>query len=178
MKKKILMLMLSLLSLMTVISCENTRENEKICHLPDQNCNSLLPKQRGIVIKVYDGDTLTLQGDIKIRLYGIDAPELNQKGGKLSKNALHEKVYGKQVEFDEISKDRYGRIVAKVYIKGEYVNRYMLENGLAWWYSEYAADDTELRDSFESAKNEHKGIFKDYNIEEPSEFRKRNRKSN
>lgn len=48
----------------------------------------------GIILHVYDGDTLTVgpagavHVPICIRLYGIDAPEMNQDGGKASRDAL------------------------------------------------------------------------------------------
>ena len=126
----------------------------------------------GYVIKVYDGDTITLEDKTRIRFYGIDAPELKQKGGKFSQENLYNKIYNKKIQYEVISVDRYGRTVAKVYYNGEYINKYMLESGSAWWYEEYSQNDKDLENAFENAKRNRIGIFKDYNIKKPSEYRK------
>ena len=126
----------------------------------------------GHVIKVYDGDTITLEDKTRIRFYGIDAPELKQKGGKFSQENLYNKIYNKKIQYEVISVDRYGRTVAKVYYKGEYINKYMLESGSAWWYEEYSKNDKDLENAIENAKKNRIGIFKDYNIKNPSEYRR------
>ena len=120
--------------------------------------------ENGVVVKVYDGDTITLEGKVKLRLYGIDAPELQQKDGKFSKETLYNKLYNKRIHYVPVSTDRYGRIVAKIYLNGEYINKYMLEQGAAWWYEEYAKNDTDLQSAFEAAKKNRIGIFKNYKI--------------
>lgn len=169
--KKLLFFIIFVLSItILAVSCGKTNKT-----IEKQAKKNLM---YGNVIRVYDGDTLTLEGNIKIRLYGIDAPELKQKGGKLSRSFLYNKVYGKKIAFEEMSTDRYGRIVAKIYLKDEYINRYMLENGAAWWYEEYAPNDTDLKEAFQNAKKNRVGIFKDYNIKNPADYRKENKKQN
>ena len=68
------------------------------------------------VLDVHDGDTVTVapMGDvrvpIKLRLYGIDAPELEQKGGPQSRDHLLSLVRpGQGVEVIKMSTDKYGR---------------------------------------------------------------------
>ncbi|WP_346746950.1 thermonuclease family protein, partial [uncultured Campylobacter sp.] len=65
------------------------------------------------VIKISDGDTITIltqqRKQIKVRFYGIDAPELKQPYGKKSKQFLANLIAGKVVEVEENGKDRYKR---------------------------------------------------------------------
>ena len=94
----------------------------------------------GIVTKVYDGDTLTLQnnnGIYKIRLAGIDAPESRQAYGNVSRNYLYNMVRDRFVYAEVHSKDRYGRYVAKIILDNTDVNAEMLIAGLAWHYKLY-----------------------------------------
>ncbi len=68
----------------------------------------------GKVVKVADGDTLTLLTDgrqIKVRLAEIDTPEKGQPFGNKAKQALAEMVFGKQVKVIVVDVDRYGRTV-------------------------------------------------------------------
>ena len=75
----------------------------------------------GTVLDVHDGDRMIVapMGDVrtplKIRLYGIDAPELEQKGGPQSRDHLLSLVRpGQDVEVIKMSTDKYGRTVALV----------------------------------------------------------------
>lgn len=95
----------------------------------------------GKVTKVADGDTLTVNKKIKIRLAGIDAPELAHGGqpaqyfGSESGKALKSLVLGKSVEVIPLTKDRYGRLVADVTTPEEgSSSEYMLRNGFAFLY--------------------------------------------
>ena len=75
----------------------------------------------GRVVGVADGDTVTvLDADKvqhKIRLAGIDAPEKAQAFGTRSKQNLSDLVFGKDVRVDWDKRDRYGRIVGKVWVQ-------------------------------------------------------------
>ncbi len=170
--------LITILILFSIISC-NEKQYEELAKSVENITNSIqkekeekTDRRNGVVIKVYDGDTLTLEGKVRLRLYGIDAPELKQKGGKFARELLYNKIYNKRIEYVPMSTDRYGRIVAKIYFKDEYINKYMLLNGGAWWYEDYAKNDTDLKEAFENAKKNRVGIFKDYNIKNPSEYRK------
>jgi endonuclease YncB( thermonuclease family) len=71
----------------------------------------------GKVVKIADGDTLTLLVDdqqLKIRLSDIDTPERKQPFGTRAKQALSELAFGKQARVVEVTVDRYGRIVGRV----------------------------------------------------------------
>ena len=87
------------------------------------------------VRRVIDGDTfITNKGD-RVRLIGIDAPELPSLRGIESKMYLHELVDNKVVilERDGISdnKDKYGRLLRYVYLNKKDVNLQMLKSGYA-----------------------------------------------
>lgn len=100
-----------------------------------------IPPIDGNVSAVSDGDTLTVmlseQGDIKVRLYGVDAPELSQNYGPQARDTLTKLVYGKIVEVKVINTDRYGRSVAVVMADGVNINEQMLSKGMAWYYPQY-----------------------------------------
>ena len=93
------------------------------------------------VISVHDGDTLTAlaPGDrqIKIRLGGIDAPELGQAFGQVARKGLAEAVHGRTVDVETVERDRYGRTVARVRLGDRDINRELVANGLAWRYPQF-----------------------------------------
>lgn len=133
----------------------------------------------GTVIKVSDGDTITVQGlnneKIKVRFYGVDAPEKKQEYGIKSLDVLKKKIDKKRVVVDVKDKDRYGRIVGVVYHEGVNVNLYMVETGNAWWYQQYAKNDKMLRVGQETAMNDKKGLWGEEKPLPPWEFRKKNK---
>ena len=75
----------------------------------------------GRVIKITDGDTITVLNNdkqqIKVRLWGIDAPEKKQNFGNKSKRFLSDLISGQIVEIDEKGIDRYGRTLGIVFLK-------------------------------------------------------------
>ena len=71
---------------------------------------------------------------VRIRIDGIDAPELCQPGGTMSRDALKHKVLGNTVLVYSKVYDDYGRLVARIVLKGEDQGRWMVTNGLAWSY--------------------------------------------
>jgi endonuclease YncB( thermonuclease family) len=98
----------------------------------------------GEVVGVADGDTITVLRDgheqVKIRFYGIDAPESGQPYGKASKKHLSSLVYGKSVQVEVMDTDRYGRTVARIFVDGTDVNAAQLLSGNAWLYERYCKD--------------------------------------
>jgi len=101
------------------------------------------------VIKVYDGDTLTLQNKSRVRLVGIDTPEINPKPQPFAQEAkqfLSDSCLGKDIylsyEPGGDKTDHYGRIVAWVWVRvptaeGGYlnVNEGLVAEGLASFYN-------------------------------------------
>lgn len=133
----------------------------------------------GKVIKVADGDTITVLRDgekVRVRFYGIDAPEKKQEYGIKSLDVLKKMIDGKIVEIDVKDKDQYGRVVGEVYYNKKNINLYMLETGNAWWYKQYSKGNLEYAKAEEKAKIEKLGLWKEKNPTPPWEFRKKNKK--
>ena len=95
----------------------------------------------GQVIGVSDGDTIRVLDAQRIthrvRLSGIDAPELGQPFSQRSKQHLAGLVHGREVQVEWNKLDRYGRIVGKVIAEDLDVCREMVAAGLAWHYKAY-----------------------------------------
>ena len=108
------------------------------------------PVTSGKVIKVYDGDTITVASKMPfpgspiykfpVRLLGIDCPEIkgsteNEKHlAKLARDALSGRINGKMVTLKNVSTEKYGRLLADVYIDGENMNQWMLDHNYAVKY--------------------------------------------
>lgn len=103
-------------------------------------------KLTGKVIKVADGDTITILDSKKkqhrIRLAGIDAPERKQPFGKASKKYLSKLVYKKQVCINWHKKDKYKRKVGKVLLNDVDINFKIIDKGLAWHYKKYQKEQS------------------------------------
>lgn len=105
------------------------------------------PITDGIVIKVYDGDTITIAQKLPyensplfrfaIRLNGIDSPEIKtkyeseKKYAERSRDALHQLIFEKRVTLKNISLEKYGRILADLYYNDIHVNKWLLDNKYA-----------------------------------------------
>jgi micrococcal nuclease len=138
----------------------------------------------GIVKAVYDGDTVLMatrgQSRLKVRLYGIDAPETakpdapGQPFGAVARRTLMYKVMGRQVTAEIMDTDQYQRAVAVIRYAGRDINREMVSEGMAWAYRQYLQGPyaSEYIGSEESARARHKGIWRDANPVPPWEFRK------
>jgi len=96
------------------------------------------------IIKVYDGDTVTAEIDLgfkivfteKIRLYGINAPELKgieRTKGLVSRDRLRELILGKEVNIITLKdkKGKYGRYIATIFLDNKNINELLVKEGLA-----------------------------------------------
>jgi endonuclease YncB( thermonuclease family) len=79
---------------------------------------------------VIDGDTIVSDG-ARIRLAGIDAPEMSQPGGAEARSHLIRLIAGGAVRIEPLSTDRYGRLVARVHARCGDLGRLMVRNGYA-----------------------------------------------
>jgi endonuclease YncB( thermonuclease family) len=146
----------------------------------------------GTVTKVSDGDTIHLttpeQTKLKVRLYGIDAPEtvkINNRTGQVSKEgqpygneawrALENKIMGKQVRLDILDIDKYRRMVGMIYLDDRNINLEMVREGYAEAYVEYLKPPyrSEFIEAEREAKAARKGIWSLPEYERPRDFRKR-----
>ncbi len=137
------------------------------------SCNGdLIPAK---VVKISDGDTLRVvlcekislgecveppegsshRRDIKLRMLGIDAPELKQQDwGTKAKSFLEAELADDKyifIETDVEPKDRYGRLLAYVYdSKKININQKMLEQGLVELY--ILGENTKYANAFKAAE--------------------------
>ncbi|MDR2999994.1 MAG: thermonuclease family protein [Fibromonadaceae bacterium] len=129
----------------------------------------------GIAQDVHDGDTFKLNENgqiIKIRVFGIDAPESDQAYGQESGNALRELIDGKQVRVRIQNKDIYGRTVGEPWLGDSLnVSLWMVQNGYAWWYKSYSKKRVDLEEAEAAAKAKKLGLWADDNPVSPWEFR-------
>ena len=126
------------------------------------------------VVSIIDGDTIVVlsmeKKEIKIRLAEIDCPEKNQPYGPQAKQVLTNKLLNKQIKVVILKKDRYNRSICKIYLNNHYINQEMIEEGLAWHYTQYS-HSKELKNSEDNAKKNRIGLWKDKNPIPPWEFR-------
>ncbi|MDR1883735.1 MAG: thermonuclease family protein [Prevotella sp.] len=93
---------------------------------------------KGKVIKVTDGDTITILTEdnkqVKIRFDGIDCPERNQDFGTKATNFTKDLCAGKNVTVKVKGTDYYRRTLGVVYVGSVNINESLLKQGLAWVY--------------------------------------------
>ena len=108
------------------------------------------PITEGEVIKVYDGDTITIVSKLpydasplyrfSVRLAGIDSAEIKGKTEKEkaqaqeAKNALQDLISHKVISLKNLKTEKYGRILADVYVGELHVNQWLLDNNYAVKY--------------------------------------------
>jgi len=130
------------------------------------------------VVGVTDGDTIKvlIEGQqVKIRLYGIDAPESGQSYGRAAQTALKQIIAGRKITIKTVDHDRYGRSVALVYADGMNVNEIMASSGYAWIYPQYckASFCEEWRGKEIIARNNKNGLWQDVHPTPPWEWRRK-----
>jgi len=118
------------------------------------------------VLRVTDGDTLVVRqgGDeIKVRLIGINAPERDECYGSEATAALRQMVDGRPVSIvtDEETFDQFGRLLAYVYVDGDFTNQSLVENGfaLAQPYPPNTIHQTDFEQAMLRAKEAHTGMW-------------------
>jgi micrococcal nuclease len=117
-----------------------------------ENTKPFVPQvSSGKVIKVYDGDTITIASSLdnansneiyrfSVRLLGIDTPEMKshyeseKELARKAQIALSEQILGKTVTLTQVSQEKYGRILANVIYNGKNMNEWMIEQGHALVY--------------------------------------------
>jgi micrococcal nuclease len=100
---------------------------------------STLPRSTEKIIRVIDGDTFEIEGGIKVRMIGIDTPEMKNKNKNIdcfateAKKKAEQLLTGKEVilEKDISETDKYGRLLRYVYIDGEMINSILVKEGYA-----------------------------------------------
>jgi endonuclease YncB( thermonuclease family) len=131
------------------------------------------------VKSVYDGDTLTAscpEGEVKVRMFGIDAPEMGQEPwGDRSREALRGLLPRRDsVRLRVMDQDRYGRVVAQVVAGESDVGLEMVRQGRAVMYEQYN-DSLAYRQAQAEAKQARRGIWeKSGGQQDPATWRRLN----
>ena len=134
----------------------------------------------GRVVRVADGDTITVldanNQQHKLRLSGIDAPEIKQAYGQASRKHLSALVAGKTVLAEWYKRDKYGRTVAKVLLDGQDVCLEQIKAGMAWHYKKYQQEQTPQDRAIyavaeDEARSARRGLWKEADPMPPWEWR-------
>ncbi len=99
---------------------------------------------RARVVGVDDGDTVRVlrgQGDVRIRIFGIDAPEATQPFGPEARELARRLLLDQTVVVSMKSVDQYGRLVAALVLNGRDVGAELIAAGAAWNYAQFSQDD-------------------------------------
>lgn len=126
-------------------------ENESYIKWED-TVEFVFPISGGIVIKVYDADTITIASKLpynesplyrlSVRLNGIDTPEMKGKGvtdeekeaAKTARDFVSKLVLNKFVRLENIKSEKYGRILADVFVGDVHLNELLIKEGYALKY--------------------------------------------
>lgn len=128
---------------------------------------------RGRVVRVHDGDTVTVARagfEATVRLDEIDAPELGQAYGSQSRQSLVGLCLNRPAEIHGLGEDKYGRVLGRVSCAGTDANAEQVRRGYAWFYVQYGRDMA-LRDYEASARTRRVGLWAASRPEPPWEFR-------
>ena len=93
----------------------------------------------GEVTYVVDGDSLWIRPEgarsrkpQRVRLAGVDAPEICQDSGRAAQQFLSQRVLHQRVQVDARARDGYGRLIAQVSHQGRDLSQWMARAGWAW----------------------------------------------
>ena len=115
---------------------DKTMEGARQVKLPDRVYRHL-----HWVKSVYDGDTIVLENGQRVRLLGVNTPEIESRhrasepGGAAAKEWLQNQLHGQKVylEYDLEKHDKYKRLLAHVFLSdGKHINLELLKEGLAF----------------------------------------------
>jgi len=120
------------------------------------------------VVRVVDGDTFIIETGERVRVIGINAPEMKTLYGPPAKEHLLALIDGKTVDLqpDHISNDKdvYGRLLRYVYLDGIDINKKMVTDGYAIAFLKYPFDkETEYKQEEVKAKSASLGIWQNNN---------------
>lgn len=131
------------------------------------------------VVGVHDGDTVTVldasRQQTRIRVEGIDCPELHQAFGRRAKQFTSGLVYGKSVEIRGSKRDQYGRLIGRVIVNGRDLSLELARAGMAWHFVRYSSDKA-LAAAESQARAAKRGLWADPSPVPPWDWRKDRRR--
>jgi endonuclease YncB( thermonuclease family) len=134
----------------------------------------------GKVTAITDGDTFKLLDQDSrlhiIRIANIDCPERKQPFSTRAKQFAADAIFGKTIEVEVLSKDRYGRLIGMVFYNDSLtLNHELVKQGYAWHYVKYSKD-TILQSLEDRARLKKTGLWQDPNSIPPWEWRANKKK--
>ena len=169
-------------SLLLLTGCSNPSGNDR--GLPESPAERSAKKKgkiiSGKVVGISDGDTFKLLVEgaqtLRVRLYGVDAPEKGQDFGTQAHQKLSALIFSKEVEVQQKDRDRYGRVVGIAFVEGCNVNKELLRTGYAWQYTDY--DRSKAWGMLQQqAKEEKAGLWSQPNPTPPWQWRREKRQT-
>jgi endonuclease YncB( thermonuclease family) len=107
---------------------------------------------------------------VRIRMVGIDAPELDQPAGGQARSALARKLAAGVVRVEGDARDQHGRLLGTLWIDNRDVNREMVADGWAWAFTGFA-DDEDLLAAESAARHDRRGLWADPRPLPPARWR-------
>lgn len=131
------------------MGCCSSKSNAEELSNDIKNIPVYIPKLINVpVIKVYDGDTITIAVKIdktyykyRVRLSGIDTPEIKTNNEREKQRAIQAREYlsslilHKNVHIKDVFYEKYGRLCGTIYYKNKNINQTMIDSGCAVSYN-------------------------------------------
>jgi micrococcal nuclease len=127
------------------------------------------------VAYVVDGDSIRInrQGkDVNIRIGAIDAPEMGQELGPESRENLVKLIGRSRVVVVATGRDRYGRMLADIFVDDRNVGLAQIYDGMAWNFKNRSTSRSEYQEAESDARLKGNGIWKTLTPQPPWEWRK------
>jgi micrococcal nuclease len=167
-----------LLALLAVASCVDRVATRNRPGAEDRR----LDRKTGLVTHVADGDTLEVEFDdpgspVRVRLLGIDAPELDSEHGEAAKRYAFARAGNQRVtiRLDQLqsTRDKYGRLLAYVYLPNhELLNNSLVRDGHAFAYRPRKCDFSTMFETSENvARSKKTGLWKTIRTEQMPAWR-------
>jgi micrococcal nuclease len=122
------------------------------------------------VERVIDGDTIVLEGHVRVRLIGVDTPEtkhphkpiepLGPEATEFTRSQVEDRDV--TLQFDRERRDRYGRVLAYVYVDGKLLNEEIIRAGFSRAETHFKFDRAMAKRFFEAeaeAREAGRGIW-------------------
>ncbi|HPT27974.1 MAG TPA: thermonuclease family protein, partial [Bryobacteraceae bacterium] len=132
------------------------------------------------VTAVTDGDTIEVlrqRTRLKIRLFGVDAPEKRQPFAERARQRVADLALGRTVTVIPRGNDRFGRCLAWIVLPGNSnLNETLVAEGLAWWFRRYAPHQHRLEELERAARDHGAGLWAEPDPTPPWLWRRARRK--
>ncbi len=124
------------------------------------------------VESVQSGDSVRLNNGERVRLFGLDAPELAQPYGKEAREWLARRVEGLRVTLETHGRDTFGRQYVVLVLNHRKINQELVAAGYAWWDRQNFPGEVDLERLQREAQQEKRGLWADPSPVPPWDFRK------